>query len=112
MDCVLVTPKGRVMRSEAVSTLRSWAKDRLGEQEEQLRVVERSVLRLGELEAERHKTLGTMSAAVTRLGDLGLDETCVAGFVGVDITAFHTGRGSTESRMRRHGSAPPSNALT
>jgi hypothetical protein len=100
------------MRSEAVSTLRIWAKDQLGEQEERLRVVERSVLRLGGLEAERPETLGAMSAAVVRLGELGLDETCVAEFVGVDIAALRAGRGSTGSRMRRQGSPPPSSAAT
>jgi hypothetical protein len=98
------------MRSEAVSTLRSWAKDRLGEQEERLRVVERSIVRIGELEAERHETLRTMSAAVARLGELGLDETCVAEFVGVEISALRTGRGSTDSRVRRQNSSSPSPA--
>jgi hypothetical protein len=100
------------MRSEAVSTLRIWAKDRLGEQEERLRVVERTVLRLGELEAERHETLTTMSVAVARLAELGLDETCVAEFVGADVAELRTGRGSTDSRTRRQGSPPPSNAAT
>ena len=41
------------MRSEAVASLRNWMKDRLGEQEEQLRAVERAVARLGELDEER-----------------------------------------------------------
>ncbi len=40
------------MRSEAVSSLRNWAKDRLGEQEDLLRLEERAIMRLAELDDE------------------------------------------------------------
>lgn len=81
------------MRSEAVSTLRSWAKNRLGEQEDQLRAIERAVGRLGELDAERHEALQVLSASLTRLAELGLDQTQVAEFVGADVTGLVTGHG-------------------
>ena len=45
------------MRSEAVSSLRNWAKDRLGEQEDLLRSVERAIVRLEELDHERSQVV-------------------------------------------------------
>jgi hypothetical protein len=80
------------MRSEAVSSLRSWVRDRLGEQEDLLRAVERGVARLAELDVERHDVLHDVAASLTRLGELGLDEGQVAGFVGVDISVLRAGR--------------------
>ena len=80
------------MRSEAVSSLRSWAKDRLGEQEDLLRAVERGVARLAELDVERHDILHGLAAALVRLGELGLDDAQVAAFVGVDVSVLRLGR--------------------
>jgi hypothetical protein len=99
------------MRSEAVSTLRSWAKDRLGEQEDQLRSIERGVARLAELEAERHDTLAALSSSVARLSELGLDETRVAEFVGTDITRLLAGQ-SQAARSGRRNTPPTSTAIT
>ena len=73
------------MRSEAVSSLRNWAKDRLGEQEDLLRSVERAIARLAELDDERSQVVETVGACVVRLGELGLDEHQVAAFVGVEL---------------------------
>ena len=80
------------MRSEAVSSLRNWAKDRLGEQEDLLRSVERAIVRLTELECERTQVIDTIAANVVRLGELGLDEQQVAAFVGVEVAALRFGR--------------------
>ena len=76
------------MRSEAVSSLRNWAKDRLGEQEDLLRSVERAIARLAELDNERSQVVETISVCVVRLGELGLDEHQVAAFVGVELGAL------------------------
>jgi hypothetical protein len=88
------------MRSEAVSSLRSWAKDRLGEQEDLLRAVERGVARLAALDVERHEVLQSVAVSLVRLGELGLDEVHVAGFVGVDISVLRLGR------SRSNGTSP------
>lgn len=90
------------MRSEAVSTLRSWAKDRLGEQEDLLRAVERGVGRLAELDAERHETLQSLAGSLSRLGELGLDDALVAEFVGADVSRLRP------SRVRSNPVAPTS----
>ena len=80
------------MRSEAVSSLRNWAKDRLGEQEDLLRSVERAISRLAELDHERSQVVETIGACIVRLGELGLDEQQVAAFVGVELAALRAGR--------------------
>jgi hypothetical protein len=80
------------MRSEAVSSLRNWAKDRLGEQEDLLRSVERSIARLAEIDHERTQVVETIGVSVVRLGELGLDEQQVAAFVGVELVAPRAGR--------------------
>ena len=80
------------MRSEAVASLRNWMRDRLGEQEEQLRVVERAVARLRELDDERAAVLAGLDAALSRLSSSGVDEHQVAAFVGVDIAVLRIGR--------------------
>ncbi len=80
------------MRSEAVSSLRNWAKARLGEQEDLLRSVERAIARLAELDDDRSQVIETIGACVVRLGELGLDEQQVAAFVGVELAALRAGR--------------------
>lgn len=96
------------MRSEAVSSLRNWAKDRLGEQEDLLRSVERAIARLAELDCERAQMVETIAASVVRLGELGLDEQQVAAFVGVELAALHTGRSKPAGTLptRRTSAAP------
>ena len=94
------------MRSEAIGGLRAWTKDRLGQQEQQLRTVERSVARLGELDDERERTLADMQTAVDRLGEMGLDESRLAQFVGTDLTALRSA--ASGRRARRRPSPSPS----
>ena len=55
------------MRSEAVSSLRNWAKDRLGEQEDLLRSVERAIARLAELDDERSQVVETIGKYIVDL---------------------------------------------
>jgi len=98
------------MRSEAVSSLRNWAKDRLGEQEDLLRSVERAIARLAELDDERTQVVETIGACVVRLGELGLDEHQVAAFVGVEPAALRAGRPKPAGTVpsRRPTAAPAS----
>lgn len=74
------------MRSEAIGGLRAWARSRLGEQEEQLRILERSAARLRELEDERSTLLGDVGVAVGRLDELGVGIDQVAEFLGGDVS--------------------------
>ena len=98
------------MRSEAIGGLRAWTKERLGQQEQQLRTVERSVARLGELDDERERTLADMRTAIDRLGEMGLDEPQLAEFVGTDVTALRLTSSGRRARRRpspsRSGHAP------
>jgi len=96
------------MRSEAVSSLRNWAKDRLGEQEDLLRSVERAISRLAELDHERSQVVETIGACIVRLGELGLDEQQVAAFVGVELAALRAGRSKPAGTVptRRAPAAP------
>ena len=89
------------MRSEAVSSLRNWAKDRLGEQEDLLRSVERAIPRLAELDDERSQVVETIGACVVRLGELGLDEHQVAAFVGVELVRSAPAGRSPRAPSRR-----------
>lgn len=97
-----------MMRSEAVSSLRNWAKDRLGEQEDLLRSAERAIARLAELDDERAQVLETLGVSVVRLSELGLDEQQVAAFVGVELAALRTGRSKPAGILptRRASAAP------
>lgn len=72
--------------SEAIGGLRAWARSRLGEQEEQLRLLERAVVRLQELEHERTVLLGEVSVAVGRLDELGVGVDQLGGFLGGDLS--------------------------
>jgi len=101
------------MRSEAVSSLRNWAKDRLGEQEDLLRSVERAIARLAELDHERTQMVDTIGACVIHLGELGLDEQQVAAFVGVELAALRAGRSKPASTAptRRAPAAPVNGEL-
>lgn len=74
------------MRSEAIGGLRAWAKYRLGEQEDQLRTLERAATRLRELDDERSALLGDVELAVGRLDQLGVGIEQVAEFLGGDIS--------------------------
>ena len=96
------------MRSEAVSSLRNWAKDRLGEQEDLLRSVERAIARLAELDCERAQEVETIAANVVRLGELGLDEQQVAAFVGDELAALRARRSKPAGTLptRRVSAAP------
>ncbi|MBI4884738.1 MAG: hypothetical protein HY826_11875 [Actinobacteria bacterium] len=91
-----------------MSSLRNWAKDRLGEQEDLLRSVERAIARLAELDDERSQVVETVGACVVRLGELGLDEHQVAAFVGVELGALRAGRSkpSSPGPSRRASAAP------
>jgi hypothetical protein len=93
------------MRSEAIGVLRAWNKERLGRQEQQLRTVERAVVRLDELDVERSRTLDDLQAAVDGLADAGLDEAQIAEFVGTDLAALRTAPGRRRAK-RRPPSAP------
>ena len=97
------------MRSEAIGGLRAWTKERLGQQEQLVRTVERAVVRLGELDDERERTLEDLGAAVQRLGAMGLDETQLAEFVGTDLTAVRSSSGRRRAR-RRAGQSPAARA--
>lgn len=74
------------MRSEAIGGLRAWARSRLGEQEEQLRLLERAASRLRDLEAERSILLDDVGVAVGRLDELGVGIEQVAEFLGGDVS--------------------------
>ncbi|MEP7115105.1 MAG: hypothetical protein ABI862_17710 [Ilumatobacteraceae bacterium] len=91
-----------------MSSLRNWAKDRLGEQEDLLRSVERAIVRLTELECERMQVIDTIAANVVRLCELGLDEQQVAAFVGVEVAALRSGRSKPVASLptRRPSAAP------
>jgi hypothetical protein len=88
------------MRSEAIGGLRAWTKERLGQQEQHVRTVERSVARLGELDDERDRALAELAAAVKGLAEMGLDETQLAEFVGTDLTALRSQAGRRRARRR------------
>ena len=93
------------MRSEAVVSLRNWMKDRLGDQEEQLRVVERGIARLGELDEQRAGVLNALEEALGWLRGSGLDAAQVAGFVGADVAQLRASRSvGSGTTARRHGS--------
>ena len=99
------------MRSEAVNSLRNWAKDRLGEQEDLLRSVERAIARLAELDHERKQVVETIGASVIRLSEFGLDEDQVAAFVGVELAALRAGRSKQAGTVpTRRASAAPVNS--
>jgi hypothetical protein len=72
--------------SEAIGGLRAWAKSRLGEQEEQLRTLERAASRLREVEDERSMLLGDVGVAVGRLDELGVGIDQVAEFLGGEVS--------------------------
>lgn len=74
------------MRSEAIGGLRVWARSRLGEQEEQLRILERAATRLRELDGERSALLDDVELAVGRLDELGVGIEQVAEFLGGDVS--------------------------
>lgn len=74
------------MPSEAIGVLRAWARSRLGEQEDQLRSLERAVTRLRELDCERAALLGDVELAVGRLDELGVGIEQVAEFLGGDLS--------------------------
>lgn len=74
------------MPSEAIGGLRAWARSRLGEQEEQLRLLERAAVRLQELDHERTVLLGEVSVAVGRLDELGVSVDQIGGFLGGDLS--------------------------
>ena len=99
------------MRSEAIGVLRAWNKERLGRQEEQLRTVERAVVRLDELDVERRRTLDDLQAAVDGLADVGLEEAQIAEFVGADLAALRTVPARRRAK-RRPPSAPARAALS
>lgn len=99
------------MRSEAVVSLRNWMKDRLGDQEEQLLVVERGIARLGVIDEQRAAVLNALEEALDWLTASGLDEAQIAGFVGADVTRLRASRGvGSGTTARRHGS-PATGAL-
>ena len=74
------------MPSEAIGGLRAWARSRLGEQEEQLRLLERAAVRLRELDHERTVLLGEVRVAVGRLDELGVSVDQIGGFLGGDLS--------------------------
>lgn len=88
------------MRSEAIGGLRAWTKERLGQQEQHVRSVERSVARLGELDDERDRALAELAAAVECLAKMGLDEGQLAEFVGTDLAALRSQSGRRRARRR------------
>ena len=94
------------MRSEAVASLRNWMKDRLGDQEEQLRVVERGIARVGELDEQRAGILNALEEALDWLRASGLDEAQVAGFVGADVTQLRASRVRAGGATTRRNSSP------
>lgn len=98
------------MRSEAIGGLRAWTKERLGQQEQHLRTVERAVARLGELNEERERTLSDLQAAIDRLSEMGLDETQLTEFVGVDLVALRSD--ATRRRKRRRSPTPSARELS
>ena len=98
------------MRSEAIGVLRAWNKERLGRQEEQLRTVERAVVRLDELDVERRRTLDDLQAAVDGLADVGLEEAQIAEFVGTDLAALRTV--PARRRAKRRPPSAPARAAT
>lgn len=74
------------MPSEAIGGLRAWARSRLGEQEEQLRLLERAAVRLQELDHERTVLLAEVGVAVGRLDELGVNVDQIGGFLGGDLS--------------------------
>ena len=100
------------MRSEAVASLRNWMKDRLGDQEEQLLVVERGVARLGELDEQRAGVLDALESALARLTASGLDEAQIAGFVGADVTQLRASRARISGTTTRRHASPDAGTLS
>ena len=100
------------MRSEAVASLRNWMKDRLGEQEEQLRAVERAVARLGELDEQRANVLNALEEALGWLTASGLDEAQIAGFVGADVTQLRASRTRSSGTTTRRSSTPDAGTVS
>lgn len=88
------------MRSEAIGELRTWTKQRLGEQEQLLRTLERSVKRLDELDLERETALDELRLAVEGLDGLGLAAAQLTEFVGADVVSLC----SDKSGRRRRAS--------
>lgn len=100
------------MRSEAVVSLRNWMKDRLGDQEEQLRVVERGIARLGELDEQRAGVLNALEEALSWLRGSGLDEAQVAGFVGTDVAQLRASRAVGSGTTARRHASPGAGAIS
>ena len=95
-----------LVKSEAVASLRSWAKDRLGDQEEQLRQVERSLTKLGELDQQRAEVATAIEHALEVLTASGLDESQVCEFVGVDQVTLRAARTRSTTASGRRASRP------
>ena len=93
------------MPSEAIGGLRAWARSRLGEQEEQLRVLERAATRLQELEHERTVLLGEVGVAVGRLDELGVGVDQVGGFLGGDLAWLRASSKPARSARSHHASS-------
>ena len=100
------------MRSEAVASLRNWMKDRLGDQEEQLVVVERGIARLGELDEQRAGVLNALEEALGWLTTSGLDAAQVAAFVGADVTQLRASRVRAGGSTTRRSSSPEVGAVS
>jgi hypothetical protein len=65
---------------------------------------------LAELDDERSQVVEMVGACVVRLGELGLDEQQVAGFVGVELVALRAGRSKPAGTgLSRRASAAPVN---
>ncbi len=94
------------MRSEAVASLRNWMKDRLGDQEEQLLVVERGIARLGVIDEQRASIINALEEALDWLTASGLDAAQVAAFVGADVTHLRTSRARTSGTTTARQGSP------
>ena len=86
-------------------------KDRLGDQEEQLRVVERGIARLRELDEQRASVLNALEEALGWLTASGLDAAQVAAFVGADLTHLRTSRARTPAMAPARHASPTAGTL-
>ena len=100
------------MASEVDRLFRAWAREREAEQTEQLRLVDRTLARLAEIDRERVGLVASVDEAMARLGDLGLGAEQVASFVGADPRTATGRTGEARRRAARGTRAADQRAVT
>ena len=89
------------MASEVDRAFRLWAREREAEQTEQLRLLDRSLGRLADIDRERVGLVAEVESALARLAELGLGAEQVTAFIGADPRSGLVGGGGRGGPNRR-----------